>query len=109
MDLIMAEKKRGRKKTHVSGLFLETKNEFTKGPRVACIFCSKEVPQNGSKMTEHLKKCLLCPESVKQSYLRFKTGDVDEVTELIEEAQQECRNTMGKDEQILDSGRICRT
>ena len=45
----------GRKKTVVTQLFVDVKNEMVKEQRVKCIFCPSEIAKNGTRMKRHIK------------------------------------------------------
>lgn len=59
----------GRKKTSVKPLFIDVKSDKYKGKRVKCIFCSEELPDNGTRLKNHIMKCKKCHETVKMKYL----------------------------------------
>ncbi|XP_011699651.1 PREDICTED: uncharacterized protein LOC105456953 [Wasmannia auropunctata] len=80
----------GRKPAKVSCLFKDIQNTG-KVPRIKCTFCGKELTKNDSRMKNHVKICIKCPNSVKQKYVKtdkdselsiFSTDDsIDYVTD----------------------------
>uniref|UniRef100_A0A6P7G723 Uncharacterized protein LOC114338410 isoform X2 n=2 Tax=Diabrotica virgifera virgifera TaxID=50390 RepID=A0A6P7G723_DIAVI len=58
---------RGRKSCKVSSLFKMLKTQ-KKNPQVECTFCTLQLSKNGTRLLEHIKKCLKCPEEVKIKY-----------------------------------------
>lgn len=59
---------RGRKKAEVSCLFRVLREPQKKTPQVECTFCALQMSRNGTRMIEHIRKCLKCPGEVKQKY-----------------------------------------
>jgi len=65
----------GRKPVEVSCLFKDIQSTG-KVYRVKCTFCSKELAKNGSRMKNHVKICVICPNSVKQKYVKSNSNSV---------------------------------
>ncbi|XP_050497765.1 uncharacterized protein LOC126878916 isoform X3 [Diabrotica virgifera virgifera] len=59
---------RGRKSCKVSSLFKMLKTQKKKTPQVECTFCTLQLSKNGTRLLEHIKKCLKCLEEVKIKY-----------------------------------------
>ncbi|XP_065649503.1 uncharacterized protein LOC136078207 [Hydra vulgaris] len=78
----------GRKKCFVATLFNEAPLESggSKIQQVICKFCSLKLSKNGTRMTEHIAKCMKCGDQIKNKYLNdmpFKQKKVQ--TELMME------------------------
>ena len=55
----------GRKKTGVLPLFKDVEGGDFKTPRVKCLFCSKVLSKNGTRMENHIRECVKCQDNKK--------------------------------------------
>lgn len=58
----------GRKKVAVACLFSKAVGGTAKTEQVKCNFCCLKLSKGGTRMRQHIKKCVKCPNDVKKKY-----------------------------------------
>ena len=51
-------------------LFVDVMSAKYKGKKVKCIFCSDVLPNNGTRLKNHIIKCNKCHKSIKKKYIK---------------------------------------
>src|SRR5215469_2412776 len=65
----------GRKKTPVNDIFTAVERDGMKAKRAVCKYCLNEIVNNGSRMIDHVKKCIKVPDEVKIPKLQLQHRD----------------------------------